>query len=185
MRFHEKISAAILISSPLLVMAALTQVPPNEPTTEPLSPEVETLLLQVQEAETRSQAMTAKELLREPSREAQRHDLLDAIWKVESGMSLRPPLGDNGRARGPFQIHRVYWADAIEHQPELGGRYEDVDGYVYARSVVLAYWDRYGPNGSLEELARIHNGGPRGGSKQATEGYWRKVKAEMERSAQQ
>ena len=28
-------------------------------------------------------------------------------------------VGDGGRAIGPFQIHKVYWKDAAEHDPSL------------------------------------------------------------------
>ncbi len=54
-----------------------------------------------------------------------------------------------------------------------------------ARRTMLAYWRRYCPAaldaGDWETLARVHNGGPRGAEKQATEAYAAKVRREMEK----
>jgi len=109
--------------------------------------------------------------------------LLDAIAKVESDHNP-DAVGDGGKAIGMFQIHRVYWQDAVQHDPSIGGRYEDCYDPVYARRIVIAYMDRYAPaNASDETLARIHNGGPRGHKKAATNKYWDKVKKEMKRLA--
>ena len=105
--------------------------------------------------------------------------LLDAIAKVESDHNPKA-VGDGGKAIGMFQIHRVYWQDAVQHDPSIGGRYEDCYDPAYARRIVIAYMDRYAPaNASDETLARIHNGGPRGHKKAATNKYWNKVKKEM------
>jgi hypothetical protein len=107
-------------------------------------------------------------------------DLLRAIHQVEASGSLTPPDGDGGRSIGPFQISRAYWADAVEHQPSLGGEWGDCRDYQYARRVVLAYFARYGgENPTDERLARQHNGGPSGHRKAATLGYWAKVKAQI------
>lgn len=89
-------------------------------------------------------------------------------------------MGDNGRAIGPFQIWKSYWQDAVEHDKNIGGRYEDCKNEDYARRIVLAYWDRYAPaDATDEQLARIHNGGPKGHKLKATLKYWAKVKKEM------
>lgn len=104
-----------------------------------------------------------------------RERLLDAIRAVESGGRSVVPRGDDGRARGPYQIWRSYWIDS-----GVAGRYEDVDDAEYSRRVVRAYWSRYAPkNASHETLARIHNGGPRGHMRAATMQYWRRVKRAM------
>ncbi len=106
------------------------------------------------------------------------HDkLLDAIEMVESaGRGEATPDGDNGRAKGPFQIHKVYWTDAVAHDKTLGGTYDDCRRSAYARKVVLAYWDRYAPQDASDEvLARIHNGGPKGHKKKSTLSYWNKI----------
>lgn len=112
---------------------------------------------------------------------AQHDALLDAICKVESNCES-DAVGDGGKAIGPFQIWRVYWSDAVEFDPSIGGVYEDCLDKEYAEKVVRAYWRRYANERRLgrpvtdEDRARIHNGGPRGYNKKSTEKYWRKVK---------
>ena len=108
--------------------------------------------------------------------------LLDAMVQVESGGRL-DLVGDNGKAIGPLQIHRIYWVDAVRYDKtllSLGGKYEDCKRLEYAEKVVVAYWNCYASKtASCEELARIHNGGPKGFGKKATEAYWAKVNKEM------
>jgi hypothetical protein len=104
---------------------------------------------------------------------------IDALHRVETGGRLGAVIGDGGAARGPLQIHRGYWKDAVEYDRSLGGRYQDVADLRYAAKVVDAYMRRYAPDayreGDCEKMARIHNGGPAGHRKQATVLYWRKV----------
>ena len=108
-------------------------------------------------------------------------NLLDAIRSVES-MDGKRLVGDDGKAIGPYQIHEVYWRDAVRHQPSIGGAYRDCMDKDYSERIVRAYWDRYAPSDASDEtLARIHNGGPNGAGKPATLPYWSKVKAKMER----
>ena len=102
----------------------------------------------------------------------------DAIRQVESGGDCTL-VGDGGRAIGPYQIHREYWADAIAADKTLGGKYEDCRGEAYARRVVKAYLSRYGKGKSDAQMARIHNGGPRGHLKPATLKYLAKIEKEM------
>ena len=107
-------------------------------------------------------------------------ELLDAIRFVESGDRVNVPDGDNGRAIGPYQIWRVYWQDACEYDASLKNRrYEDCRDPEYARRVVIAYLSRYGRGKSAEDLARIHNGGPKGHRKDATVEYWSKVEKRL------
>ena len=111
--------------------------------------------------------------------------ILDAIEAVETGGHRDPSnaVGDAGRALGPMQIHRVYWADAVEHDPSLvanGETYESVRNRAYARRVVMAYWSRYAPAWDSQTLSRIHNGGPKGHRKRATLGYWGKVEKALD-----
>ena len=105
---------------------------------------------------------------------------LKAIHQVESGGKLGAIVGDNGRALGPFQIHKVYWADVA---PQIGGRYQDVTDYKYARKVMIAYFLKYAKdalqNKDWEKLAKIHNGGPKGHKKTSTDKYWTKVKSHL------
>lgn len=105
--------------------------------------------------------------------------LLAAIATVESGNDSNA-VGDGGKAIGAYQIHKVYWQDAVEFDKTLGGSYQDCYDPDYARRVVLAYLKRYAPAGATQEtLARIHNGGPRGYLKKATLKYWAKVQKEL------
>ena len=68
-------------------------------------------------------------------------DLFHAIGEVESGND-DDAVGDDGNALGRYQIWEIYWQDAIEHDPSIGGEYTDVTNPEYARKVMLAYWDR-------------------------------------------
>ena len=105
--------------------------------------------------------------------------LLAAIRQVESHGNDKA-VGDGGKAIGPYQVWRVYWQDAVEHDKTIGGKYEDCYNPAYAEKVVRAYMARYAPKGaSLETLARIHNGGPKGHQKEATVAYWAKVQKEL------
>ena len=87
--------------------------------------------------------------------------ILHAIRQVETGGESDPAnaVGDGGRAIGPFQIHQAYWADAVEHDPSIGGEYADCRDEEYARQIVLAYLSRYCKVWTDENVARIHNGG--------------------------
>lgn len=106
--------------------------------------------------------------------------LLDAIRFVESGND-DSAVGDNGNAIGPYQIWRSYWKDAIEYDPTIGGKYEDCFNRDYAERIVNAYMDRYaikrrlGRTPTMEDIARIHNGGPNGHRKKSTLSYWKKI----------
>jgi hypothetical protein len=103
--------------------------------------------------------------------------ILNAIRQVETGGCKNPSeaVGDGGKAIGPFQIHKVYWQDAVEHDPSIGGVYADCKDEAYARRIVIAYLSRYCKSWSDETVARIHNGGPSGHKRQSTVKYWRKV----------
>jgi hypothetical protein len=106
-------------------------------------------------------------------------DFLHAINMVEgSGKRSNVKPGDNGKAIGPFQIHKAYWQDAVEHR-KIGGKYEDCQNYEYSVKVVNAYMNRYAfyyiKSGNYEAMARIHNGGPKGYAKSSTLEYWQKV----------
>ncbi len=109
--------------------------------------------------------------------------LLDAIRFVESGGMPNNGVGakgDNGNALGPYQIWEIYWHDALEYDPSIGGSYADCAKKDYSEKIVLAYWNRYAQKGaSFETLARIHNGGPNGYKKSATIAYWNKVKSRL------
>lgn len=107
----------------------------------------------------------------------ERERVLTAIEYVESGgRGAETPDGDGGKAIGPFQIHRVYWLDATERRPDLREQgYAACHDPIYAREVVRCYLERYHAK-TPEQMARIHNGGPKGCSKKATIPYWDKVR---------
>lgn len=105
--------------------------------------------------------------------------LLAAIRQVESGGNDRA-VGDNGKAIGPYQIHEVYWRDAVDFDKNIGGTYKDCYDPAYAEKIVRAYMRRYAPKNSSDEVfARIHNGGPKGAERKPTKPYWAKVKKAM------
>lgn len=112
-----------------------------------------------------------------------RSTILAAIRFVESGGRDDAPDGDSGQAIGPFQIHEAYWRDAFQHDPSLGGRYQDCRNRDYAERVVDAYMRRYAAaawaRGEAETIARVHNGGPGGASKDETRPYWERVRARL------
>ena len=104
--------------------------------------------------------------------------LLDAMAIVESNNNDNA-IGDHGKALGALQIWEVYWRDAVEYAPDLGGRYEDVTNRDYAERVVVAYMLRYAHKAidrkDFAHLARVHNGGPKGYKVKATLVYYSKI----------
>lgn len=122
--------------------------------------------------------------------------LLPAILQVESAGRIDVPDGKAGE-RGPYQMKRAAWSDAqdwlrsngCEPLPpwETGAR--DMESARTAAEAYLLRWGeayaaRTGRAPTMEALARIYNGGPRGSTRArepATREYWRKVQAEMER----
>lgn len=106
-----------------------------------------------------------------------------AICQVESSGGKDKRDGDNGKAIGPFQIHRGYWEDAT-YFLQVDWPYSDARDMSKARAVVHAYTRHYARRYKLpwtpETIARIHNGGPRGWSKNATLPYWSKVQRAMQ-----
>lgn len=125
-------------------------------------------------------------------------EILAALWQVESSGMKNPPDGDDGQAIGPFQIHWGYWNDAAEYSrshksqdPEdliftahSLGNYDMCREVAYAALTVQMYMLRFCPEAwearDAETIARIHNGGPKGATKKSTEGYWLKMKKQLE-----
>ncbi len=107
--------------------------------------------------------------------------LLDAIAQVESG-NRSNAVGDKGRAIGAYQIHRAYWKDGTRIL-RVKWSYTDAFDRQKARSVARAYLRHYGKGKSLIDLARIHNGGPRGYKKRATLAYAKKVQTLLRRKS--
>lgn len=125
-----------------------------------------------------------------------RDKLIHALIQVESG-GHDEAIGDGGKAIGCLQIWRPYWYDAIERSG-IGGTYQDCFDRDYSLSIIDAYMRRYAgtewailndPNCdgdtllyAMEYVSRIHNGGPKGYTKESTEPYWAKVAAELQMS---
>lgn len=103
-----------------------------------------------------------------------------ALNLVETGGRSGAILGDQGKALGPYQIHKAYWKDVSK---QVGGSYSDVVSRSYSEKVILAYLNKYASDAvahnDFETLSRIHNGGAKGATKEATKGYWEKVKKKI------
>ena len=102
------------------------------------------------------------------------NDLLDAIEKVESGGDSSA-VGDNGKAVGAYQIHKIY-VDDVNRISGKSFRYIDRKDKAKSRKMATIYLRHYGKGKTLIELARIHNGGPKGYKKKCTEKYAEKIK---------
>ena len=108
-------------------------------------------------------------------------NLLDAIQAVESN-GKENAIGDNGKAVGAFQIHKIYVDDVNSFSSEKF-TYEDRKNKEKSQKIVKLYLEHYGKSyekktgkkATNEVLARIHNGGPKGYNKEATKNYWKKV----------
>ena len=117
-----------------------------------------------------------------PNLNSRHVDLLAAMCEVESNCD--PTKVGEADEIGWYQILPDFWTDALEHDPSIGGVYEDVaKDKEYAEKCILAYWDRYatikrlGREPTDEDRARIHNKGPNGYKKESSIPYWNKVKA--------
>ena len=104
-----------------------------------------------------------------------------ALIMVESGGNDFE-IGDDGKAYGCLQMHAAYVQDAAEYAGK-DWVHEDAFQRVVAIQIFMAYMARYateerlGREPTLEDIARIHNGGPNGYKKKSTEKYWQKVKS--------
>jgi hypothetical protein len=105
-----------------------------------------------------------------------------ALAVVESNTN-DAAIGDGGKSIGRYQIGLLYWRDS-----RVSGVYRDVLNPAYAERVMLAYWRRWCPDAidslDFETLARVHNGGPRGSTKQATLSYWSRVREQLQKGSE-
>tara|TARA_R110000803_G_scaffold43061_6_gene92184 strand:- start:8355 stop:8699 length:345 start_codon:yes stop_codon:yes gene_type:complete len=91
-------------------------------------------------------------------------------------------IGDDGKAYGCLQMHAAYVQDAAEYAGK-DWVHEDAFQRDVAIQIFMAYMARYateerlGREPTLEDIARIHNGGLNGYKKKSTEKYWQKVKS--------
>lgn len=104
-------------------------------------------------------------------------NLISALIIVESSGNDMA-IGDNGKAIGPLQIHRSVVLD-VNRITGSNYRHSEMTNRVAARAVCQAYLEHYGRGKSLEEQARIWNGGPTGHKKAATVSYWRRVQRNL------
>lgn len=104
--------------------------------------------------------------------------LLDAIATVESNSDPNA-VGDKGRAIGMYQIHPRYWQDGTRILG-VDWQHSEARDPEKARQVVRAYLHHYGRGKDVFDMARIHNGGPRGHKKKATLTYARRIEAILE-----
>lgn len=119
------------------------------------------------------------------------------LAQVESGGNPHA-VGDGGTSRGMYQIGRAYWKDGMAQLAREGRdrAVRDCETYLQAvwwpeacEQIVWAYMRRYDPvevsilecqagqfaerevEAAAVHLARVHNGGPSGALKKATERY--------------
>lgn len=111
--------------------------------------------------------------------------LIAALISVESGGNDLA-IGDNGQAVGCLQIHpavvddtnRILGASTYRRRDRLRRDYSVMMCRTYLGH--YASKARLGREPTLEDMARIWNGGPNGYKKDATKAYWVKVRTAME-----
>ena len=109
--------------------------------------------------------------------------LLPALERVESSGNPTA-IGDGGKALGILQIWDVVIIDVNRAK---GTSYVHADAFdpAKARAICRAYLSIYcterrlGRKPTMEDAARIWNGGPNGHKKAATKKYWHKVAAAL------
>lgn len=108
--------------------------------------------------------------------------LINALIEVESN-GRNNAIGDRGNAIGCLQI----WPVVVEDVRRISGRNYRMDDrfdrkksiemcIIYLKYYGKSYERRTGRKATLEVLARIWNGGPRGYLREDTKKYWKKVK---------
>ena len=103
--------------------------------------------------------------------------LIPALIQVESGGN-DSAVGDSGKAVGALQIWPIYVKDVNRI---AGTHYTLNDRYDRAKSIAMTriYLSHYGRGKTIEQVARIHNGGANGHKKKETLKYWNKVRKEL------
>lgn len=109
-------------------------------------------------------------------------DLINAIMIVES-QKQADAIGDNGKAIGCAQIHKVCVDDVNRILCKKVYTYEDRKSPEKSKEIMKIYLSYYGARyekltgkkATAEVLAKIWNGGPNGWKKEATITYARKV----------
>lgn len=105
--------------------------------------------------------------------------LIRAIAAIETG-STGPIPGDGGRAIGPLQVHQCV-VDDVNRMTGTSFTLLHMEQMIYAEFVFLHYLRYYAERlphePTIEDLARIWNGGPYGNVKTSTIDYGRRVAA--------
>jgi hypothetical protein len=115
--------------------------------------------------------------------------IIEAIRHEESGGEVDPniAIGKAGE-QGSLQIMRDYHTDASDHARKFNLEvpdYDTVTGHPdHSALVLVLYMHRYQRSALLhadpEIIARTHNGGPRGASKDLTLAYWKRVRSHLQ-----
>jgi len=110
--------------------------------------------------------------------------ILFILMTVESGGDINA-IGDDGKAFGAYQLHAAYVQDAADYANQHWNHY-DAFHITEASQITRAYMARYatekriGRPVTVEDICRIHNGGPNGYKKSSTDAYWAKCKKVIE-----
>ena len=106
------------------------------------------------------------------------------IMQESGGNNLA--IGDNGAAHGPLQIHKCCVDDVNKYRKAQGWKQYKFPSDCYDRkkseSILTTYLHLYanekrlGREPTVEDYARIWNGGPNGYKRKATVKYWEKLK---------
>lgn len=106
--------------------------------------------------------------------------LITALMAVETGGCRNPDLaiGDGGRAIGSLQIHKAVVED-VNRFAGTSYSWKGMTNRADARKVCEIYLQRYAKGKSIEDAARIWNGGPDGYRKSSTLAYWTKVQRNL------
>ncbi len=110
--------------------------------------------------------------------------LIIALIQVESNNNDLA-VGDKGKAYGCLQIHKTY----VDDVNRILGRKEYIHEDAFCRDksieMFMIYTDHYathkrlGREPTIEDIVRIHNGGPNGWKKPTTIRHWNKVKNQL------
>lgn len=102
------------------------------------------------------------------------------LIQIESGGNDNA-IGDNGLAYGCLQMHACYVQDASEFSKEKWIHKDAFDREI-SIDIFISYMARYATEKRLgrpvmvEDIVRIHNGGPNGYKRKSTDAYWAKFR---------
>jgi len=110
--------------------------------------------------------------------------ILFILMTVESGGDINA-VGDDGKALGLYQLHAAYVQDAAEQYGSSwphNSAFDPTSAGIIVKSYMARYAteERLGRPVTVEDICRIHNGGPNGYKKSSTDAYWAKCKKVIE-----